>query len=118
MADKEATRQEVVKEQTTNQTPAKNEKFVAPAVQDPFKAVKFVLMTEKSVHSIEKENKMVFVVDIKAGKKTIKDSVETMFNAPVSSVTTAIDQKRRKRAHVKFKESGAAGGIAIKLGIL
>ncbi|HLD84085.1 MAG TPA: 50S ribosomal protein L23 [archaeon] len=86
--------------------------------EDPYKTVKFVLMTEKAVQLIERENKMVFVVDIKAEKDGVKKSVESMFGTPVVSVRTSIDQKRRKRAYVKFKNEGAAGDIAIKLGII
>jgi len=85
---------------------------------DPYKTVKFVLMTEKAVQTIERDNRMAFVVDIKAEKDGIKKSVESMFGAPVTSVRTSIDQKRRKRAYVKFKNAGAAGDIAIKLGII
>jgi ribosomal protein L23 len=96
----------------------KKEKFVVPKVKDPYEAVKFVLMTEKAVQMIERDNKIIFVANRKSNKKKIKDSVEAMFNTPVVDVKTVIDTKGRKRAFVKFEEEGKAGDIAIKLGII
>ncbi len=87
-------------------------------VDDPFKVIKFVLMTEKAVQVIEKQNKLVFIVDKKADKDGIKASVETAFSVPVAAVQTLIDQDGKKRAFVKFRNAGAAGDIAIKLGII
>ncbi len=85
---------------------------------DPFETIQFVLMTEKCVRLIEAQNKLVFVVRRQARKKQIKKAVENAFQSPVSGVTTLIDQKGRKRAFVKFSQSGAAGDIAVRLGII
>ncbi|MBI4019044.1 MAG: 50S ribosomal protein L23 [Candidatus Aenigmarchaeota archaeon] len=115
MAEEKKMKAAIKKEPVVQATPA--EAVVALKV-DPYKTVKFVLMTEKAVQSIERDNKIVFVVDMKAEKDGIKKSVESMFAAPVTSIRTSIDQKRRKRAYVKFKNAGAAGDIAIKLGII
>ncbi len=94
-----------------------SEKDVAK-VDDAFSILKFVLMTEKAVQVIEKENKLVFIVDRKADKANVKTAVESAFNSPVSDVQTMIDQEGRKKAMVKFRNAGAAGDIAIKLGII
>ena len=85
---------------------------------EPFDTLDFVLMTEKCVRLIESQNKLVFVVRRAARKKQIRKAVENAFQSPVSHVTTMIDQKGRKRAFVKFGQAGAAGDIAIKLGII
>ena len=87
-------------------------------VEDPFDVLKFVLMTEKSVQNIEAQNKLVFIVNRKSDKKKIKEAVKNAFEVDVKSVTTTIDQKGRKKAFIKFKEEGAAGEIAIRLGII
>ena len=92
--------------------------LVALTGDDPFKVLKFVLMTEKAVQVIEKQNKLVFIVDRGSDKSSIKAAVETAFNAPVNGVQTMIDQEGRKKAFVKFRNAGAAGDIAIKLGII
>jgi ribosomal protein L23 len=85
---------------------------------DPFRTLKFVLMTEKAIRMIELQNKLVFIVNMKSDKKQVKAAVEAAFQTPVNSVKTMIDQKGRKKAFIKFKEPGQAGEIAIRLGII
>ena len=48
----------------------------------------------------------------------MKSAVEKVFDSPVSTVQTFIDQNGRKKAFIKFKKEGAAGEIAIRLGII
>ncbi len=87
-------------------------------VANPYDVLRFVLMTEKSVRMIEAENKLVFVVSRRAKQKDIKSAFEAAFESPVSNITTNIDQKGRKKAFIKMKNAGAAGEIAIRLGII
>jgi large subunit ribosomal protein L23 len=87
-------------------------------IEDPYTILKFVLMTEKCVRMIEGENKLVFIVERKSDKGEIKAAFEQAFNAKVENVTTVIDQKSRKKAFIKLKEAGAAGDIAVRLGII
>lgn len=84
----------------------------------PFTSIKFVLMTEKSVQGIESQNRMVFIVNRKATKESIAKEISATFNTPVKSVRTMFDQDGRKRAFVSFKNAGAAGEVAIKLGVI
>ncbi|MBI2172663.1 MAG: 50S ribosomal protein L23 [Candidatus Aenigmarchaeota archaeon] len=84
----------------------------------PYETIKFVLMTEKAVRFIETQNRLIFVVDRKAGKDEIKGAVQAAFQSKVSDVNVLIDQKGRKRAFVKFEKPGEAGEIAIRLGII
>ena len=135
MADKkdEMKKEKVVKEKPVKAVKEKKEpkaekkkfhgKTTEPAVQinpaiDPFDTIKFVLMTEKSIRLVETQNKLVFIVHRPAKKPIIKAAVEQAFGSPVSAVKTMIDQSGRKKAFVKFKNDGAAGDIAIKLGII
>lgn len=85
---------------------------------EPFRILRFVLMTEKAVRMIELQNKLVFIVDRKSTKKQIKAAAESAFQSPIVSVNTEIDQKGRKKAFIKFREPGQAGEIAIRLGII
>lgn len=103
----------VVKKEKQQAAPDKS----APA-GDPYDIIKFVLMTEKAVRQIETQNRLVFIVDMDAKKGTIRSAVESAFNSPVTGVNTMIDQAGRKKASVKFGKEGAAGEIAIRLGIL
>jgi ribosomal protein uL23 len=86
--------------------------------EEPFTILKFVLMTEKAIQLIEKENKLVFIVDRKCSKDDIKRAAESAFQASVDDVETMIDQKSRKKAFIRFKEPGTAGDIAMRLGII
>jgi ribosomal protein uL23 len=87
-------------------------------ISDSFNTLRFVLMTERAIQIIEAQNKLVFIVNRKAGKEDIKKAVENAFNTQVSRVQTSIDQQARKKAYVKFKKPGEAGEIAIRLGII
>ena len=88
------------------------------SVEDPFKILKFVLMTEKCVRMIEVENKLTFIADRSASKSEIKRAFEGAFKSNVEKVTLVNDQKNRKKAFIKLKEAGAAGELAVRLGII
>lgn len=85
---------------------------------EAWETLKFVLMTEKCVRMIEGDNVLVFIADMKADKRRIKDAFEKAFGSKVAYVRTVIDQDGRKKAFIKLKEAGAAGDIAVRLGII
>lgn len=119
MAEKESETEKTEKKQKIIPAEVKQpETVIGKKVDDPFSVIKFVLMTEKAVQVIEKQNKLVFIVDRGADKGSIKSAVESAFSAPIAGVETMIDQQGRKKAFVKFRNAGAAGDIAIKLGII
>ena len=80
--------------------------------------LKFPLSTEKSIRLMEAENKLVFVVDIKANKKDIKNAAEELFKVKVVSVNTMIAPTGEKRAFIKFSPETPAIDIATKLGMM
>ena|SRR3989338_2905239 len=106
---------ELVKKEPDEEESVKKEGTAAKELSD---TLKFVHMTEKAIRNIEKENKLVFIVDRSADKSEIKNSVEAAYSEKVTSVNTLIDQKGRKKATVKFAKANAAGDIAVKLGII
>ena len=85
---------------------------------DPFKVLKYPLLTEKGVSVIEKENKIVFIVDRRANKKQIKKAFERLFEVKVEKVNTVIDRKGRKKAYIKLAKEYKASDIATRLGIV
>lgn len=85
---------------------------------DPYKILRYPYATEKSVALIEKENKIVFVVDRKSNKKQIKEVFEKLFEVKVQSVNTQITLKGEKKAFIKLKPEFKAGDVAVKLGII
>src|SRR3989344_2540312 len=120
MADKEETlKKEKVQPKDHKKTEKKkDDKKEFTYEGDPYEVIKFVLMTEKAIRFIEAQNRLVFVVDRKAGRQEIKKAVESAFQSRISGVNVMIDQKGRKRAFVKFEKPGEAGEIAIRLGII
>ncbi len=85
---------------------------------DPFKILKHPYMSEKSVGLIEKENKIVFIVDRKADKKQIKEAIEKTFEVKVDRVNTEITFKGEKKAYIKLKPEYKAMDVATKLGMV
>ena len=85
---------------------------------DPMKVLNYTHMTEKSVSLIEKENKVVFIVDRKFDRKQIKDAVEKVFEVKVEKVNTLITPAGEKKAFVKLKPEFKAIDVAVKLGIV
>lgn len=79
--------------------------------------IKFPLSTEKSIRLMESENKLIFVVDIKAKKKEIKEAIEKLFNTKIVKVNTLI-QYGQKRAYIKFSDETPAIDIATNLGLM
>jgi len=80
--------------------------------------IKRVVITQDAVTLIEKENKLTFVVDIKATKKDIKRAVEELYGVKVEKVNTLVTPHGEKKAYVKLKPEYRAADLAVELGIL
>jgi len=80
--------------------------------------IKYPLATEKSIRSIETENKLVFVVDGKASKAQIKAEAEKLLNVKVLTVNTHQMPTGEKRAYIRFGPQSPAIDIATKLGLM
>ncbi|MEW6328909.1 MAG: 50S ribosomal protein L23 [Candidatus Micrarchaeota archaeon] len=79
--------------------------------------LRYPVTTERAIGMIEKENKIVFVVDKRANKREIKNEVEKTYNVKVARITTLITAKGEKRAFVKLAKGFSADDIAAKLKI-
>ena len=84
----------------------------------PHQVILYPLMTERSVSMIENENKLVFAVDIRAGKEDIARAVRELYDVEAENVRTLIDREGKKKAFVRIKSGYNASDIAIRLGIL
>ena len=78
----------------------------------------FPLITEKAVDSIERNNKITFIVGKDATKKEIKEEVEREYKVKVDKINTVNDMKGRKRAIVQINKDFKANDIAMKLGVI
>ena len=78
----------------------------------------YPVMTEKATGGIERENRITFVVELKATKPEVRKEVEKLFGEKVVRVTMLIAADGRKKAMVRFARPGAAADVASKLKII
>ncbi len=80
--------------------------------------IKAPLSTEKAIRLMESENKLVFIVDIKATKTDIKKEIERLFSVTVKKVNTFIGPDSKKKAYVTFAKETPALDVATKLELM
>lgn len=85
---------------------------------DPAEVIFYPLMTESASLMVEKDNKLIFIVNLKAGKGNVKRAVEQLYEVKVDRVTMLITPQGEKKAFVKLNPEYKASDVAIKLGIL
>jgi large subunit ribosomal protein L23 len=85
---------------------------------NPQEVILHPIMTESTTRQIEEENRLVFIVNIKANKVDVKRAVEELYEVKVGKVNTLITPRGRKKAFVKLETDYKAADVAIKLGIL
>jgi large subunit ribosomal protein L23 len=78
----------------------------------------YPLMTESASLMVEKDNKLIFIVNLKADKGDVKRAVEQLYEVKVDKVTVLVTPQGEKKAFVKLKPEYKASDVAIKLGIL
>jgi len=77
----------------------------------------YPLMTEDAVALIERDNKLTFIVNLKANKPEIKRTFEELYEVKVARINTLITPKGLKKAYVTLTPDNRASDLAIKLGI-
>ena len=82
-----------------------------------YKVIKKPLITEKTFDLIERENKLVFIVNRLANKSQIKTAVEKIHKVKVIKINTLITATGEKKAFVKLHPDNSAQDISIDLGI-
>ena len=85
---------------------------------DSNNVIYYPLMTESASLMVEKDNKLLFIVNLKAGKTDVKRAVEQLYEVKVDKVTVLITPQGEKKAFVKLKPEYKASDVAIRLGIL
>ena len=76
------------------------------------------LMMESASLMVERDNKLIFIVNLKASKSDVKHAVEELYEVKVSKVNLLITSQGVKKAFVKLTPEFKASDVAIKLGIL
>ncbi|HLN45828.1 MAG: 50S ribosomal protein L23 [Chloroflexota bacterium] len=85
---------------------------------NPNDVIFYPLMTESASLMVERDNKLIFIVDRKAGKTDIKRAVEQLYEVKVDRITIQNTHKGEKKAFVRLHPEFKASDVAIKLGIL
>jgi len=85
---------------------------------DANEVVLYPLMTESASLMVEKDNKLIFIVNPKSGKSDVKRAVEELYDVKVVRVTVQMTPRGEKKAFVKLDDAFKASDVAIKLGIL
>jgi len=76
------------------------------------------VMSEDSVNLIEAENKITFIVNLRATRNDVKRAVQELYDVRVSKVHVLITSGGRKKAYVKLAPESKAADLAVKLGLL
>ena len=74
-------------------------------------------VTEKTFELIEKENKLVFIVDDNSSKKSIAEAILILYEVDVESVNT-VRTISGKKAYIKLGANSSASDLASKLGLV
>jgi large subunit ribosomal protein L23 len=85
---------------------------------DPQDTILYPVMTEVTSRILETENKLVFVVNVKATKADVRRAVEELYEVVVEKVNVAITPRGEKKAFVKLHPDYKAVDVAIKLGVI
>ncbi len=85
---------------------------------DPHDVVFYPLMTEAASLMVEKDNKLVFIVNLKASKSDVKRAIEELYEVKVEKVNLLTTPQGQKKAFVKLHSDYSASDVAIKLGML
>ncbi len=83
-----------------------------------YDVILYPIMTEVASRMLEAENKLVFVVSLKASRADVKRAVEELYEVRVEKVSVSITHKGQKKAFVKLHPDFKAADVAVKLGIL
>lgn len=87
-------------------------------MMDAHEVILYPLMTEAASMMVERENKIVFMVSLKANKTDVRKAVEELYEVRVKSVNTQVTPRGEKKAFVKLQPDYKAADVAIKLGML
>ncbi|KAK9480454.1 ribosomal protein L23, N-terminal domain-containing protein [Lipomyces japonicus] len=85
---------------------------------DKYKVIVGPYSNESTMKKLEDDNTIVFIVDIKANKRHIKDAIKGLYNAEVSKVTTLITPTGQKKAYIKLSSESETLDVANRAGFI
>ena len=84
---------------------------------EALKIIQRPYITEKTFDVMEKQNKMVFIVEEKANKYDIKNAIELLYKVKVMTVRTT-KTLQGKKAYIRFDAESSAAELASQLGVV
>eukprot|EP00457_Paulinella_chromatophora_P011238 gb/GEZN01011368.1/.p2 GENE.gb/GEZN01011368.1/~~gb/GEZN01011368.1/.p2 ORF type:complete len:168 (-),score=45.94 gb/GEZN01011368.1/:77-580(-) len=85
---------------------------------DKYAVVKYPLCTESAMKQIEDNNTLTFIVDIRANKRQIAQSVKALYEIDVAKTNTLIRPDGQKKAYVRLTPDHEALEVANTIGII
>jgi large subunit ribosomal protein L23Ae len=82
---------------------------------DQFRTIISPLNTESAMKKIEEHNTLVFIVDIKANKRQIREAVKRLYDVQAAKVNTLIRPDGKKKAYVRLTSDFDALDVANKV---
>ncbi|RUS26245.1 ribosomal protein L23/L15e core domain-containing protein, partial [Jimgerdemannia flammicorona] len=76
------------------------------------------LNTETAIKKIEENNTLIFLVDVKANKRQIKDAVKRLYDVDSTKINTLIRPDSTKKAYVHLTSDVDALDVANKIGFI
>eukprot|EP00922_Rhytidocystis_sp_ex-Travisia-forbesii_P008415 GHVS01012370.1.p1 GENE.GHVS01012370.1~~GHVS01012370.1.p1 ORF type:complete len:190 (+),score=24.49 GHVS01012370.1:43-570(+) len=85
---------------------------------DSYAIIRSPLTTESAMKKIEENNTLVFLCDVRANKRQIRDTVKKMYDVNCLKVNTLIRPDGQKKAYVRLTSDYDALDVANKIGII
>merc|ERR1711943_72318 len=76
----------------------------SPNRLDRYAILKYPLTTESAMKKIEENNTLVFIVDVRASKSQIKESIKKMYDIDTQKINTLIRPDGQKKAYVRLTQ--------------
>eukprot|EP00397_Hematodinium_sp_SG-2012_P060354 GEMP01078493.1.p1 GENE.GEMP01078493.1~~GEMP01078493.1.p1 ORF type:complete len:146 (+),score=28.65 GEMP01078493.1:209-646(+) len=85
---------------------------------DKFRVLSTPMTTESAMKKIEEINTLVFLCDVKANKRQIRDAIEKTYEVSVQKVNTLIRPDGKKKAYIRLTPDFDALDVANRIGII
>jgi len=85
---------------------------------DQYRVIISPLNTESAMKKIEENNTLVFITDLKANKRQIKDAVKKLYDVQAAKINTLIRPDGTKKAYVRLMPDHDALDVANKIGFI
>ncbi|KAJ2383098.1 60S ribosomal protein L25, partial [Coemansia sp. RSA 2603] len=85
------------------------------ATLDQYSVLKQPLNTETALKKVEDNNTLVFLVDVRANKRHIKDAVKKLYDVDAAKINTLIRPDGVKKAYIRLPADVDALDVANKI---